>query len=242
MNICLVYLKTALPHYVEANISYLRRTFPAEKIWLISDNDSNLEIAKKLGLNAWKCTNPVLDWEALKNSDLDLKFRDGFYSYALGRFHSLNEFMKIFPSESVLHIEADVWLAPNFPLRKIEKIQEEVAFPLEQKGVAIPSTVFIQNSLSMSRLLSFLTESLSMGRTPIDMFLLPLYREFFPNRVHIFPSAVPLGDGFKLDVDLFTRNEMCSNFQYYNGIFDSSTWGQYLFGICLLYTSPSPRD
>ena len=220
-----------MPKYAEANISYLQRTFPREKIWLISDNDLNLEIGKRFGLKVWKCTNPIISWEALRNSGLDLNYREGFYSYSLGRFSALNEFMKSQTNESVLHVEADVWLAPNFPFREIENIKEEIAFTLEQKGIVIPSTIFIKNSESMLRLFAYLTEALSKGFTPIDMFLLSLYENTFPERVHILPSVFPDKLGFNDSLDVETKNQILLNHRKYEGIFDSSTWGQFLFGI-----------
>ena len=231
MNICLIYLNASLPKYAEVNLSYLKRTFPREKIWLISDSDLNLEIAKKFGLRVWKCTNPLSSWEALRNSGLELNYRGGFYSYSLGRFSALNEFMKSQVNESVLHVETDVWLAPNFPFREIEIIKEDIAFPLEKKGVVIPSTIFIKNSESMLRLFGYLTDALSKGFTPIDMFLLSLYENTFPERVHILPSVFPENLGFNASVDVETKNKILLNHRNYEGIFDSSTWGQFLFGI-----------
>jgi hypothetical protein len=231
MNICLIYLGNKLPAYFRANIAYLNRTFPKEHIWLITDNKENLDIATDLGIRTWLCSNPLLSWEALRNSELDLGFRNGFYSYALGRFFVLNAFMQKHPSQSVLQIEGDVWLAPNFPFSEISQITQEVAFPLERKDVVIPSTVFVKNFKASSNLLEFLTTSLASGATPIDMFLLSKYAIHFPQRVQILPSAFTNLVGFNQGTDKYTKVQISKNNYIYNGIFDSSTWGQYLFGI-----------
>ena len=231
MNICLVFLGDLLPAYVQANISYLKETFPSKKIWLLSDNVDNLEIASKLSINIWKCSNPLLSWPALKDSELDLNFRNGFYFYALGRFSALDEFMRNNSNESVLHIEADVWLAPNFPFHQIDQIKEDIAFPLERKSVAIPSTVYIKNRNAMSHLFNFLNNAIMQGCTPIDMFLLALYATENPSKVHILPTVVSEPTAFNPNIDEETKKIILQNQKYYNGIFDSSTWGQYLFGI-----------
>ena len=231
MNICLIYLGTKLPAYLMANIAYLHRTFPKEHIWLITDNKENIDIATDLGIRTWLCSNPLLSWESLRNSELDLEFRNGFYSYALGRFFVLNEFMQKNPGQSALQIEADVWLAPNFPFKEISQITQEVAFPLERKDVVIPSTVFIKNFKASSNLLDFLTTALVSGATPIDMFLLSAYAKHFPHRVQILPSALTNLVGFNEDTDNYTKEQISRNNYIFGGIFDSSTWGQYLFGI-----------
>lgn len=231
MNICLVFLGDLLPEYVKANISYLKESFPSEKIWLLSDNERSLEIASKLSIQVWKCSNPILSWPALKDSELDLKFRNGFYFYALGRFSILDEFMESHSNESVLHIEADVWLAPNFPFHQIDQIKEEIAFPLERKSMAIPSTVYIKNRGAMSHLFSFLNDAVVQGRAPIDMFLLSLYATENSDRVHILPTAMNDPAAFNPSIDKETKETILKNHKYYDGIFDSSTWGQYLFGI-----------
>jgi hypothetical protein len=231
MNICLIYLGDKLPAYLSANITYLHRTFPKEHIWLITDNKENIEKATELGIRTWLCSNPLSSWESLRNSELDLEFRNGFYSYALGRFFVLYEFMQKHPEQSALQIEADVWLAPNFPFNEISQITQEIAFPLERKDVVIPSTVFIKNCQASSNLLEFLTTSLASGATPIDMFLLSAYAKYFPHRVQVLPSALTSPIGFNENTDNYTKVQISMNNYIYNGIFDSSTWGQYLFGI-----------
>jgi hypothetical protein len=133
--------------------------------------------------------------------------------------------------ESVLHIEADVWLAPNFPFYQINQIKEEIAFPLERKNVAIPSTVYIKNREAMSHLFCFLTDALVKGRTPIDMFLLSLYATENPGRVHILPTVMNEPTAFNPNTDKETKKTILKNNKNFDGIFDSSTWGQYLFGI-----------
>ena len=231
MNICLVYLGDSFPAYVKANILYLKRTFPDKKIWFLSDNEKSLRIASKLNVKTWRCDNPLSNWAELRNSELDFSFRKGFYPYTLGRFSALNDFMKNHIDESVLHIEADVWLAPNFPFDLLDKINEEIAFPLERKNVAIPSTVFFKNQASISHLFKFLTIALKDGITPIDMFLLATYAATYPKLVHILPTAARESTAFNSLIDSDTNNLVSKNFENYSGIFDSSTWGQFLLGI-----------
>ena len=231
MNICLIYLGNPLPKYAKENFMYLRRTFPQEKIWLLSDNLDNLNFASSLEIGAWKCSNALSSWQALKESELDHNFRRGFYSHALGRFAALNEFMRVQPDESALHIESDVWIAPNFPFSEIRKINQEVAFPLERKNVAIPSTLFLKNSKSMEKLFEFMTTRIRKGFPPIDMFLLAEYIEQFPNRVHILPTFLADPSMFMSNLDHQTQIRLLKNAEKYHGVFDSSTWGQYFFGI-----------
>ena len=231
MNICLVYLGNRLPKYARENFSYLQRTFPTEKIWLLSDSLENLKFASNLGIRVWKSSKTLDGWKALKNSELDHEFRNGFYSHALGRFAALNDFMQLRPKESLLHIESDVWIAPNFPFSEIRKINQEVAFPLERQDRAIPSTLYLKNSRSMSKLFQFMTDRLRNGFPAIDMFLLAEYFNVFPERVHILPSFLSDPSVFNLNLDYKTQKQLLKNSDKYAGVFDSSTWGQYFFGI-----------
>jgi hypothetical protein len=209
LNIVLVYLRNKPPKYVIANLRYLTKQFPNYKTWLITDLNSVKKELTPQGFNVWVYRDNNKAWrEIYENMNFPKKFRGGFWFLTLKRFKALEEFMNE-NSESVLHVEADVFLMTNFPIEKISRIEKNLAFPLVGKDSAIASTLYIRNLMSLEHMNRFITSEAKKDINLTDMTALFRYSTTFPDFVTILPSG-PASDASEY--------------------FDGAAFGTYLLG------------
>lgn len=209
INIALVYLGNEPPKYLESNLNHLTYLFPTAMVWLITDSEKVVEKFKKIGLNAWLLQNSNEYWSEYRESlSFPLNFRKGFWFLTIKRFKALEIFMSHYPSP-LLHVEADVFLLPNFPLNIFSDIKKGLAFPIVGQGNAIASTLFVQNLKAISDFNIYVESTLNKNST--DMTLLYDYQEKFPKRVERLPS----GPSFQGNTD---------------GYFDGAAFGTFLLG------------
>ena len=230
--ICVVvYLGQKIPRYVIMNCLYMQGMFPEEDFVLITDSDVEKQKARDIGLNVWLC-----DPQLLKNSFasqskmLDREFRNGFWIYTTTRFQAIAEFAKNYPDESILQIEADVLLMPNFPFKEMKGIQSNFAFPISQENVGIASVFFYRN-LQATRLFSdFVNQSFVDKPDTNDCEILGNLARLDPENVLVLPANLPSRDCFNKSAseDLFAV--MTTNSNMFDGIFDGASWGQFLSG------------
>ena len=231
MEIVLVYLgKKNLPMYVIENIKYLRRTFPENKVTLISENSKNLSKVKDLGANIFLCTNfyRIAPKEYLEKVP-DLKFRGGFWFLTFARFFAINEYCARFNLSNILHLESDVLLMENFPFNRISKLKG-IAFPLVNRNYAAASTLFIKDSAAISALCNFTKERIFANPELTDMDILGSNELAKLVDVTYLPTAFGGAHHFQDWVDTEDRESLCLDISEYGGIFDGMTWGQYLTG------------
>jgi hypothetical protein len=134
------------------------------------------------------------------------------------------------PQTAVLHIEADVWLSPNFPMRKIAAIDKLLAYPLTNADQGVASTVFIRNLSGAKLLKEFSEKCMAEDNQTTDVSVLGrLYLEH-PSEVLILPTAPSPGFSFHDHVSPQTRADMSEQFSHFGGVFDASTWGQFITG------------
>ncbi len=211
IDITLVYLGNKLPKYVCSNLEYLSNTFPQANVWLITDSQRTKKNMEKSGIKTWLFTDSEAYWSEISHGmNFPPEFRNGFWFLTLKRFKALEMFMKD-RTGPILHVEADVFLMPNFPIMEILRIEKEMAFPVVGSGYAIASTLFIRNFESVKKFNVFVEEQTKINGNAIDMTLLYDYQKSFPNRVEILPSG-PSSDGSM------------------SGYFDGAAFGTYLIG------------
>lgn len=211
LNIALVYLGNRLPKYVRANLKYLSYTFPLANVWLITDSPKAKMRIEKSGLKAWLFTDSDAYWTDIRQGmNFPLEFRNGFWFLTLKRFKGLEMFMSENPGP-LLHLEADVLIMPNFPIKEILRIVKEIAFPIVGSGHAIASTLFLRDSGAIRKFNSFVEEQTAVDANATDMTLLYEYGQKFPERVEILPSG-PDHEGNAI------------------GYFDGAAFGTYLIG------------
>lgn len=211
LSIALVFLGNKLPKYVRANLEYLSHTFPLANIWLLTDSQETKKKIEKSGHNAWLFVDSDSYWlEIVQKMNFPSEFRRGFWFLTLKRFKALEIFMHEH-NGLLLHVEADVFLMPNFPIENILRISKEMAFPIVGSGYAIASTMFLRDSDAIKKFNHFVEKQTKVNANAIDMTLLFEYWQQFPERVEILPSGPDHEDNA-------------------SGYFDGAAFGTYLIG------------
>ena len=232
MKLIFVYLGKDLPKYVLANIRQIQGKFPDREIVFIGDDPLLCKKMAGKGIDTWLSPTPELNW-VLNRSSLshDPDFRNGFWFKTLARFYSLNEYMKLFPFQSVLLIESDVWISPSFPFRKFEQGCFDCAYPLAGKKQGVASTFFIRNSKCMQTFLEFAEQATLLNPEETDVTILGSFFRFGALNTVVLPSAINIKESFGSHVDVDEIVLMTSEEFFEDGIFDASTWGQFLTGL-----------
>jgi hypothetical protein len=231
VNVVYVYLGQVLPKYAVASIHRFNIRFPKQNMTFISDIETNLEVVGNLGIRTHLVTNPVEAWPELReHRSVDPNFRDGFWLLTLARFQAIAQFMAAHPNESVLQVECDVLLFPNFPFELINSSAKEISYPLVNDNEAAPSLVYFKSEKAVSNLLDFASRQISLRSKLTDMTILHAYWLDYPDHVQILPTNIDQEVGFQPWVTNHLRTSLSEGFDIYNGIFDAATWGQYIGG------------
>jgi hypothetical protein len=210
-QIALVYLGKKPPKYIKSNLVHLRDHFPEADVWLITDRKDSTRDFESKGIKVWIYERNDTYWlEVDQKMNFPKAFRDGFWFLTLKRFGALQDFLMYHP-QPLLHVEADVFLMPNFPLDSVMDIKRDLAFPAVGPGYAIASTLFIRNHKAISDLNKFVMTAVHMNPKSIDMTILHDYEKTYPDRVEILPS----GPSFQGRAQ---------------GYFDGAAFGTYLLG------------
>lgn len=229
MEIVLAYSGSKTPKYLEANLRYLKYTFPEQEITLLIDQPSiptNLEsYAKCLVVES---DNSFLH-SLFQNLEHDAKFWDGFWFRTIQRFFLLDAYLMKNPSKSILHIESDVLLLPNFPFDSFSDLDCDLAFPVLNENQGVASVMYIKNRDSIRKFLEFSVDYSLKDPYATDMTFLSHYARF-SRKVAILPSIPPGLNPVPHGVTHYQKS-LFSKESNFKGIFDGATLGQYLFGV-----------
>lgn len=232
LPVVLVYLGPRLPTYATLNLQWMRRTFPHRDLFLITDNRASLGAAEQLGVRTW-LLQESLQWETVRKnlpSSAAADFRDGFWFHTIARFYAMAQFMEDTGIGPILHLEADVWLAPDFPFEALEALDCDLAFPLHDPLGGVASTLLIRNAAA-AKLLIDTAETLAHEGTPsTDMSLLHHVRRLHPDRCIILPTAAPQFDALDLDLTAGAPDEFMRELDRFGGVFDAIAWGHDVLG------------
>lgn len=233
MELVLVYLGSRVPNYLEKNLTLLANQFPDNPVVLLSDNASEIaRLTSEIGqVKFVEVSNPELTWvETLKRSKYSTDFRENFWTKTLARYYSIFEYMLTQPEQSILHIEADIWLSPNFPMAKFIEIDESIAYPLTNVHQGVASTVYFKNFHAAKLLKEFSEECMHEDPATTDVSVLGNLYLRYPKEILILPTAASAESYFHDFVTQATRLKMSENYGRFCGVFDASTWGQFLTG------------
>jgi hypothetical protein len=119
---------------------------------------------------------------------------------------------------------------PNFPLDSVRQITHSLSFPLSTVNQGAASTLFIKDRSALQNLITFAIERIEIDPGETDMTILAKYRIAYPERILVMPSAPNKSEAF-ID-DSFTNqiSALSENIDFFGGLFDANTWGQYLTG------------
>lgn len=212
LQIAVVYLGRKIPRYVISNLKYLTREFPEHRVWLITDSKKVFDKNLKKQFRIWLYEEEEPTWEVLEeNHNYPKNFRGGFWFLTFKRFKVLEAFIQATGIEPVLHLEADVFLMPNFPFSRFSAISTDLVFPMVSPGYGIASTLFIKDLQAIKNFNSYIETEVDRDSNLIDMTLLGKFAEEHPEKVTVLPSG-PTSIGAT------------------DGFFDGAAFGTYLLG------------
>jgi hypothetical protein len=230
MIIGLVYVGAPAPKYFWKNLSYISKIFPKYQVTFITDQKSDFNKAKRKNIDCWLSSDVSQSWSTIrKNKSYSLGFRNEFWFLTVARFVAIAQFMNAHTNNSLLQVEGDVWLSPDFPLSLIESLDENFAFPLESPAVGVASTLYIRNHVAANLLLKFAETFLTSTPEGTDMQILGEFALERPNDCLILPSAPPQ-DNDSAELSRKIDSRFHRNTKIFNGIFDGVQWGAYMLG------------
>lgn len=229
MQIVLAYSGEKWPHYLEANLKYLKRNFPSQHIVLLLDNSCFPLRFKEYAECIYIEQKSERMYEFFSNLNRSKDFWDGFWYKTIERFFLLESYLSDKPSQSILHLEADVLLLNNFPFEKFENLECGLAFPVISDTQGVASVFFIRDLDSLRDFLTFAYSFSRTDSTATDMSLLAQYAKHSKD-VLILPSIPRNYAAPKRDSMLFKLSRLMEDSKF-DCLFDGATYGQYLFGV-----------
>ena len=225
-----------IPEYVLANATYLSETFPDHNIVLITDSKEQASRVDSLGFTSWVCSDVRKSWNKVSNfSAHKVGFRNDFWFKTVARFYALYEYQSLAPNTPLLHVEADVWLSPAFPMHLFEEIKGKIAYPLKNLTEGIASTLYVSNLGTLRVLIDYAEKCFQLNPLSTDVSILGSFHTAFPYLFENLPT-LPLEFDILRDPAVQELSESLNrNFEKYCGIFDSSSLG-------IHYTGVDPRN
>jgi len=225
-----IYLGNKLPRYVLKNLEYLLSTFEKHEIYFISDSESSIKKAKKIGVKTWLAPNPDEQWKEVRAQlNHPMSFRQGFWFKTLARIFVLNSFMQLHKNEQCLQIEADVFLFEDFPLSKFLTLDADIAFPMESNHMGIASLLYLKDQDSSQSLASFALNAIQLNPQITDMSLLG---QIAHSKKLKFSPLPTLPKTLSESLNQPEAIELvCEDTFEDTGVFDGITIGQYLLGV-----------
>jgi hypothetical protein len=233
MRVAVVYLGQKPPKYLFDNLKHIQTQFPGVDLVFISDSLASLKRAKRLGVKGWFYQENIEEKNQFQsNSKLPMNFRGGFWYSTTARFFALEAYLQTKPTESLLQIEADVWISPNFPFEKFETLPEdvEIMFPLETSNTGAASILYLKNHEAGRRFSREVRRIMMEDANATDMTILGQIAKEKSLNCLILPILPRDSDAINPETSAETIETINLSLEYFGGVFDSVTYGLYLAG------------
>lgn len=206
-----VHLGDRLPVYAKQAIKQARRFNPSCEIVLIANRAALKQVIlpKLTKIIVEELDRSKAHQEFLTKTKLDQASRDGFWVKTMERFFILDEAMKKYKMEDVIHLEYDNMVYTDFKtyLPTFRGYKTGLAAPFDADKRCIPSCVYIKSHDVLHSLIEYINAGADEGL--FDMFALAKYRN----------------ETGKIDPLPLTPEEGGES------VFDAAALGQYLGGI-----------
>jgi hypothetical protein len=233
MRVALVYLGQKPPKYLFDNLKHIRAQFPSINLVFISDSVAGINRARRLGVKGWLYKENIQEKKQFQNnSKLPMDFRGGFWYSTTARFFALEAYLQEHPTESLLQIEADVWISPNFPFEKFETLPEdvEIMFPLETSKTGAASILYLKNHEAGRRFSREVRRIMLQDANATDMTILGQLSKEHTLNCSILPVLPRDSDAINPEASAEIIETITLSLDYFGGVFDSLTYGLYLAG------------
>ena len=226
MKIVFIHLGKSKPRHLIPNIAKISSDYPELDINLVLSLDSTLHDIPT-NVNVFTYTASSQTEEIFSEFTLDSKFRQGFWRYSLERLFALESFHASDPNESLLHIESDILILPDFPFNKIAE-SRNLMWNSYNESHDVSALLFSPNFEETNKLLDEVRKALVVNSFLSDMTVLNYVRRHSALEVSLLASHVSELPGLLNQSSKFRLSE--SNGCSYTGVFDGAAIGMWLLG------------
>lgn len=217
-----------VPH-LWLNIERVLEQFPDVEINLVVDSQVKVPINTSNSIKTFLYTPKIQEQVLLNGIFKSSSFRNGFWKYTFERLLALTEFHIQNSEGSILHIESDLLLMPNFPFKSFEQIDTLAWMKVdEQRDTA--ALLYSPNKEESTWLSKTIICILESGESVTDMTILRQIADSNPHKVIGLPTFTNGMESFRnenareiLDIPKNTFPKL--------GIFDPAAIGMWLTGI-----------
>jgi hypothetical protein len=220
MKVVFVHLGPAKAPHLKKNIAHIKRNFPNSQITLITSSDAHTSLTNLKSIDNSKYTRIEEVSRTIDSLEHNPKFRKGFWLYSLERIYALRQWAATHPDEAFLHIESDILLMKDFPMKKVFEMKS-LAWTRHSEGADVATFLYSPNFREIDWVSAQITDIVKTDKNSTDMSALSRISMTNPERVHILPSNIES-----------TQNmgENKESVEYFGGIFDPATYGMWLTG------------
>jgi hypothetical protein len=229
MNIALVQLGNSPKAYFWENLEHIKKFHAANEIYVISDLKEVITNAQKRGFKGHLYITPASLNELFSRHTLSKKFRNGFWQLSALRLFALLDFCLSSDEESVLHVESDVLLMPNFPFSTITSQSKLMWFNFNNDR-DIASIIWIPSQRQASWMNHKLFKIFAEDPTITDMSALRKLSMMADDQINYFPSSPHTATGKVEDSSIEHVTKHKSKILRDQGIFDGAAIGMWLTG------------
>jgi hypothetical protein len=227
MEVVFVHLGRKIPKHLVANFNSFLARFPELKVKLILSD--SCKVPKSLSADHIYFDNSSLRDRLFVNVSHDLKFREEFWRKSIERILAVCEYQINNLESSILHLESDILVLPNFPFMDFERFNS-IAWQNYNEDRDVASILFIPDNRSSAWLYEKLLEQISTNRTVTDMSALRAIRRDNPTVCHIIPN-LPADIVLASNPEYFSAHLSNVKCEQTNGLFDSAQIGMWLLGM-----------
>jgi hypothetical protein len=232
----------ALPSYYRHSLAQARENFKG-RICLVCEQPGEVAIRVCQSLDVQIVKPSTLKKSSahqdfLAHGNTDKSFRDGFWTFVIERFFTLEEVMTRDQARVAIHLEGDNLIFTNLEnlILKLNAARPTLAVPFDHESRGIAGFMWIGSIDALRGFTNFIgqfTLAGELGRMN-DMDLLGYYRRIAPKEIDSLPVIPGSYEGpyqnllgeLANDTALFSKDE-----KVLGGIFDASALGQYLDGV-----------
>ena len=220
-----VHLGPSVPEHLILGIKRHREIFPDQKITLIVDHD--FEFNEPIYVDVFQVDSEILEQDLFVEMSkfLDFDFREKFWKYTFQRFFAINLYHSTVPKQTLLHIESDVLVMPDFPWEAFLDLKT-VAWLQVNDLLDVAAIVYLPNFETTQFFITQIKEYALTDPKINDMLALRKFAIEYPERHSYLPSRTNTSSRGELRLT-DNEEEMVSRF---GGIFDPLVLGLWYFG------------
>ncbi len=188
LNVVFVHLGPAPAAHLWLNLKRHSELFPENPAQIILSEKTHAQEAENLGIPITYYQPSEYHDQLLESLSNEFAFRQGFWRYTLERLFALETYHEQHPNQSILHIESDVLLMPNFPFSEFDS-SNEITWMNYNQGHDVSAILFSPRIEETTWLVRELEKLLVTDKSLTDMTALAKIRAMNPDRVNQLPGV-----------------------------------------------------